>query len=103
MSVVTVLSGQPTLGGQFGLLVGVTSVLTLTVYGVCSVSLFRLARRSRARIIAVAGLAFAAAAVAFAAPGYVIPSVGFFVLTSVVWFTVMRRSTAPVDPAAGDA
>ncbi|MFN3931088.1 MAG: amino acid permease [Brevundimonas sp.] len=57
MSVVTVLSGQPTLGEQFGLLVGVVSVLTLTVYGVCSVSLFRLARRSRAQIIAVAGLA----------------------------------------------
>ena len=53
MSVVTVLSGQPTLGGQFGLLVGVTSVLTLTVYAVCSASLFRLARRSRARITAV--------------------------------------------------
>ena len=103
MSVVTVLSGQPTLGGQFGLLVGVTSVLTLTVYAVCSASLFRLARRSRARITAVGGMAFATAAVAFAAPGYIVPSVGFFVLTTAVWFAVMRRSAAPVDPATGDA
>ena len=100
MSVVTVLSGQPTLGGQFGLLVGVTSVLTLTVYAICSVSLFRLARRSRARLIAIAGLAFATAAVAFAAPGYILPSVGFFALTTVVWFSVMRAYSAKVDPGA---
>lgn len=103
MSVVTVLSGQPTLGGQFGLLVGVTSVLTLTVYAVCSASLFRLARRSRARITAIGGMVFAAAAVAFAAPGYIVPSVGFFALMTVVWFAVMRRSAAPVDPVADDA
>ena len=103
MSVVTVLSSQPTLGGQFGLLVGVTSVLTLTVYAVCSASLFRLARRSRARITAVGGMAFASAAVAFAAPGYIVPSVGFFVLMAVIWFAVVRRSAAPVDPVTGDA
>ena len=92
MSVVTVLSGQPTLGGQFGLLVGVTSVLTLVVYAVCSVSLFRLAQRPRTRIVAVAGLLFVAAAIAFAAPGYVLPSVGFFALMLAAWFGVVRRS-----------
>ena len=92
MSVVTVLSGQPTLGGQFGLLVGVTSVLTLVVYAVCSVSLFRLAQRPRTRITAGAGLLFASAAIAFAAPGYVLPSVGFFALMLVAWFAVVRRS-----------
>ena len=48
-------------------------------------------------------MAFATAAVAFAAPGYIVPSVGFFVLTTAVWFAVMRRSAAPVDPATGDA
>lgn len=100
MSVVTVLSGQPTLGGQFGILVGVTSVLTLAVYAVCSVSLFRLARRSQARIIAVAGLLFAGAAIAFAAPGYIIPTAVFFALTTAIWFTVMRRSARLVDPDA---
>ena len=94
MSVVTVLSGQPTLGGQFGLLVGVTSVLTLVVYAVCSVSLFRLARRGRTRVTAVAGLLFASAAIAFAAPGYVLPSVGFFGLMVVAWFAVVRPRSA---------
>jgi arginine:agmatine antiporter len=94
MSVVAVLSGQPTLGGQFGLLVGVTSVLTLTIYGVCSAALMRLAERPRTRIVAGAGLAFAAAAVAFAARGYVLPTLGFVVVMTAVWFLVMRRARA---------
>jgi arginine:agmatine antiporter len=103
MSVVAVLSGQPTLGGQFGLLVGVTSVLTLTIYGVCSASLMRLADRPRTRIIAAAGLIFAAGAVAFAARGYVLPTLGFIVLMTGVWFGVMRKAAAPVDPTATGA
>lgn len=100
MSVVVVLSGQPTLGGQFGMLVGVTSVLALLIYAVCSIALWRLARRSQARIIAAAGLAFALAAVAFAAPGYILPSAGFFVLTTTIWFWRVRRSLPPVDQSA---
>lgn len=101
MSVVAILSGQPTLGGQFGLLVGVTSVLTLTIYGVCSVSLFRLSKRAGTKIIAVVGLAFAAGAVAFAARGYVLPTLGFVALMTVAWFAFMRKGAAPVDPNPG--
>jgi arginine:agmatine antiporter len=100
MSVVAVLSGQPTLGGQFGILVGVTSVLSLVVYGLCSASLFRLARWSRARLVAVLGLLFSTAAVAAAAPGYILPTAGFFVVTSLAWLAFMRRSEAPVDPSS---
>ena len=99
MSVVAVLSGQPTLGEQFGMLVGVTSVLSLVVYGLCSASLFRLARWSRARLVAVVGLLFSAAAVAAAAPGYILPTAGFFVVTSLAWLAFMRNSGAPVDPS----
>lgn len=98
MSVVAVLSGQPTLGGQFGILVGVTSVLSLVVYGLCSASLFRLARWTRARLVAVAGLLFSTAAVAAAAPGYILPTAGFFIVTSLAWLAFMRRSGVPVDP-----
>jgi arginine:agmatine antiporter len=98
MSVVAVLSGQPTLGGQFGMLVGVTSVLSLVVYGLCSASLFRLARWSRARLVAVMGLLFSTAAVAAAAPGYILPTAGFFFVTSLAWLAFMRQSKAPVDP-----
>lgn len=98
MSVVAVLSGQPTLGGQFGMLVGVTSVLSLVVYGLCSASLFRLARWTRARFVAGLGLLFSGAAVAAAAPGYILPTAGFFVITSLAWFAFMRTPEAPVDP-----
>jgi arginine:agmatine antiporter len=98
MSVVAVLSGQPTLGGQFGILVGVTSVLSLVVYGLCSASLFRLARWTRARFIAALGLLFSGAAVAAAAPGYILPTAGFFVVISLAWLAFMRKSEAPVDP-----
>jgi len=100
MSVVAVISGQPTLGGQFGLLVGVTSVLSLVVYGLCSASLFRLARWTRARGVAVLGLLFTSAAVVAAAPGYILPTAVFFVVTTGIWFAVMRKPASPVDPVA---
>jgi len=100
MSVVAVISGQPTLGGQFGMLIGVTSVLSLVVYGLCSASLFRLARWTRARGVAALGLLFTSAAVVAAAPGYILPTAVFFVVTTGVWFAFMRKSAAPVDPEA---
>ncbi|KQY84742.1 amino acid permease [Brevundimonas sp. Root1423] len=100
MSVVAVISGQPTLGGQFGMLIGVTSVLSLVVYGLCSASLFRLARWTRARGVAALGLLFTSAAVVAAAPGYILPTAIFFVVTTGVWFAFMRKSAAPVDPKA---
>jgi arginine:agmatine antiporter len=98
MSVVAVISGQPTLGGQFGMLIGVTSVLSLVVYGLCSASLFRLARWTRARAVAALGLLFTSAAVLAAAPGYILPTAVFFVVTTGVWFAFMRKPAAPVDP-----
>lgn len=103
MSVVAVISGQPTLGGQFGMLVGVTAVLSLVVYAICSAALFRMARWSGARITAVVGFLFATAAVAAAAPGYILPTVGFFVVTSLAWLAFLRKSPSRVDPVAGDA
>ncbi len=86
MSVVAVLSGQPTLGGQFGMLVGVTSVLSLVVYGICSASLFGLAGWTRARFVAAMGLVFASAAVAAAAPGYILPTALFLASTTAIWW-----------------
>lgn len=103
MTIVAIISGQPTLGGQFGMLVGVTAVLSLVVYAICSAALFRLARRSRARIVAVAGFLFASAAVAAAAPGYILPTVGFFVVTAAAWWAFLRKSGGRVDPAPDDA
>lgn len=103
MSVVAVISGQPTLGGQFSMLVGVTAVLSLVVYAICSAALFRMARWSQARIVAIVGFLFACAAVGAAAPGYILPTAGFFVVTSLAWLAFLRKSATRVDPAAGDA
>jgi len=101
MSIVAVVTGQPTLGAQFGMLVGVTSVLSLVVYAFCSAALFRLARWSRARLIAALGLLFAVAAVAAAAPGYILPTAIFFGVTTAAWFVFVRgKSGEPIDPAA---
>ncbi|GAA0644283.1 amino acid permease [Brevundimonas lenta] len=103
MSVVTVISGQSTLGGQFGMLIGVTSVLSLVVYGLCSASLFRMARWTRARFIAALGLLFTIAAVVAAAPGYILPTAGFFVVTTVAWVAFLRKSSSRVDPTHAGA
>lgn len=97
MSIAAIVSSQPTLGGQFGLLIGVTSVLTLTVYAVCCVSLFRTARRGRDKTLAVIGLVFSVAAVAAAAPGYILPTLAFVALVSGAWWLWLRKPA--VDPA----
>ncbi len=98
MSVAAVLSGQPTIGGQFEILVGSTAVLTLVVYAICCLALFRLARRSNARIVAVAGLLFSIAAVVAAGPKYGIPAAILFVITTAAWLAFLRKPGAAVDP-----
>ena len=103
MTVVAIISGQPTLGGQFSILVGVTAVLSLVVYGFCSAALFRLGRSRGARLVAVGGLLFASAAVAAAAPGYVLPTAGFFALTTAGWFLFLRKSPRRVDRTSAGA
>lgn len=100
MSIAAVLSSQPTLGGQFGLLIGVTSVLTLTVYSVCCISLFRTARTGRDKALAVIGLIFSVAAVTAAAPGYILPTLGFVVVVSGAWFLWMRKPSIDRTGAA---
>lgn len=92
MSIVAILSGQPTMSQQFGLLIGVVSLLTLTVYAICCLALFRRAGRPGDRVIAVLGLVFAAFAIVAAAPGYILPTAGFFVVTTAVWFWMQRSA-----------
>lgn len=84
----------------FGASVGMTSVLSLVVYGLCSVSLFRLARWTRARSVAALGLLFTSAAVVAAAPGYILPTAVFFVVTTGAWFASMGKRAASIDPEA---
>ena len=90
MSVLVVASSQPKLGQQFGVLIGVTSVLTLCLYALCSLTLWKLTKKPGWRAMAVIGVVFSVFAVAAAAGGYILPSVGFFALTSLAWVWVRK-------------
>lgn len=103
MSVAAVLSGQPTIGAQFEILVGSTAVLTLVVYAICCAALFRLARRSNARLLAVAGFVFSVAAVVAAGPRYGLPAAILFALTTVAWLIFLRKPRPAVDPGGAGA
>ena len=76
--------------GQFGVLIGVTSVLTLCLYALCSMTLWKLTKKAGWRAMAVVGVVFSAFAVVAAAGGYILPSVGFFALTSLAWVWVRK-------------
>ncbi len=96
MSALLLVSVQPSLGKQFEMLIGVTSVLTLCLYAVCSLSLLRRAKSMTHKVLGVFGLVFSAFAVVAAAGGYVAPSVLFFVVTTIAWFWVRDRKSASV-------
>ncbi|RZJ18053.1 MAG: amino acid permease [Brevundimonas sp.] len=100
MSLMIVASIQPTLGQQFGVLIGVTSVLTISLYALCSITLWRLTSKAGWRALAAVGVIFSFSAVAAAAGGYILPTIIFFAVTSVAWLWVRRRDRARVDPAA---
>ncbi|MGI4817754.1 MAG: amino acid permease [Janthinobacterium lividum] len=101
MSVLLLISVQPSLGKQFEMLIGVTSVLTLCLYAVCSLSLLKVAKGWHWRLLGVLGLVFSAFAVVAAAGGYVLPSLGFFAVTSLAWFWVRHRKATNIDLNAG--
>ena len=98
MTIVAILSGQPTLGEQFGMLVGVTSVLTLTIYGICSAALIRLSPGTGGHVLGAFGLMFAGAAVVAAAAGYIVPTLVVVAITTLAWFTLLRGGKPAVDP-----
>lgn len=103
MTIVTVISGQPTLGEQFGVLVGVTSVLSLCIYAVCSISLVRLSTETSGQVLGSIGIVFAGAAVIAAAADYIVPTLVVVGLTTLAWFTLLRGGRRTVDPAPGEA
>jgi arginine:agmatine antiporter len=91
MATLIVATVQPSLAGQFGVLIQVCSVMTLMLYALCSISLFRACRSAGWRLLAVGGLVFSVGAVAVAAADYVLPVLVLFVATSVGWLIVRRR------------
>lgn len=93
MSLLLLVSIQPNLGKQFEMLIGVTSVLTLCLYAVCSLSLLKVAKGWGWRLLGIFGLVFSIFAVVAAAGGYVLPSLGFFILISLAWLWLRKRES----------
>lgn len=98
MAVLAVATAQPTLAQQFGLLIGACTVLTICLYALCCVSLWRFAASPGWRVLAGVGLVFAVGAVVAAVPGNVVPAVVLFCVASVGWIWVRKTSRGRVDP-----
>lgn len=94
MSAAALVSAQPSLAGQFGMLVNVTTVLILIVYALCCLALIRFTPLLRWRLAGAGGLVFAVWAAAASDPDLLGPTLGFFVLTSGVWLLVRRRAAS---------
>ena len=99
--------GRATLGGvllaavvymadQFGLLIGMTTVLILVAYVLCALALMRFTSSWRWRLAALISLGFCAWAVAASGVTLIWITLGFFALTSVAWLFVRR---SPADAA----
>ena len=93
MSIIALGSAQPTLAGQFGVLISVTTVLLLVAYALCCAALFRFTPDWRWRALAGVGLLFSAVAAVFSTPDLLPVAAGFFVLTTLAWFFVRRNSS----------
>lgn len=92
MSAAAVLSVQPTLGRQFGVLISVTTVLILVVYALCCLALMRFSPSLKWRVAATGGLVFSVWAAAFSDPALLGPTLGFFVLAAAAYAVIRRRA-----------
>lgn len=100
MSALVVATVQPSLGAQFGILIGAVSVMSLATYAVCAIALFRATRQTVWRGVAGVGLVFALGAAAAAAPGYLLPAAILFAVASIGWLWARKAPPALIDPPA---
>jgi len=98
MAVLVVATSQPTLASQFGLLIGACTVLTICLYALCCISLFRFSKSPGWRLLASVGLVFSVGAVVAAAPGNIVPAIVLFTVASVGWIWVRKGPRGRVDP-----
>ena len=96
MSLIALATAQPTLGGQFAILVSVTTVLILVVYILCCAALIVLTRSTGLRIVALVGLVVPALAAATTEPWLLLIAVGLAAVIGLGWPLVRHR----VDPDA---
>lgn len=98
MSALTIATVQPSLGEQFGVLIGVVSALCLAIYAACAITLFRVSDGLGWKLVATAGAVFAVGAVTAAASGYLLPTLAIFAVATVGWLWVRRTEPGRVDP-----
>jgi len=96
---------QPTLAKQFGVLINVTSNLSLAVYALCSIALFRFAGElgraaNLARGVAVLGVLFAVWSIAVGDPEMLKVQGWIFLASLPVWALVWWTARSKAAPAA---
>lgn len=96
MSLIALATAQPTLGGQFAILVTVTTVLVLVVYILCCAALIVLTRSVGLRIAALVGMIVPAWATATTESWMLLVAVGLVAVIGLGWPLVRHR----VDPDA---
>ena len=111
-TVTILLTISPTIGRQFEVLIDISTVLTLVMYGWCALSLLRLsggvaspAWRFVVRACAVLGFAFCLWAIVSSEPRLLLVSLGFIAVTVPAWLAVLwvgraqRAATAAAKTA----
>ena len=94
MSLIALATAQPTLGGQFSILVTVTTVLVLAVYVLCCAALMRLAPNMGWRLVAGSGMVIPAWAAVTTEPLMLLAAAGLVGVIGLGWLIVRQR----IDP-----
>ncbi len=104
MTIATLASASPTLGGQFSILINVSVILSMILYLLCALSLVALSReipspglRLGARVAATLGAAFSLWVIITEDPGLRLPTIATVVLSLCLWAAsrlTVRRSAA---------
>ncbi|HEY8571060.1 amino acid permease [Phenylobacterium sp.] len=104
MSGVAILSVQPTLGAQFGVLANASVVLTLAIYILCVAAIWRFSRKAGLLALAAAAIAFSVAAALMSGWTMLAMTAGVAALGAAIWRLSPRRPTggAATPPRAPD-
>jgi arginine:agmatine antiporter len=102
MSVVAAATLSPTLGRQFNVLINAAVVLSMTMYGLCALALWRFAgaeagrSRTLARTVAAASTLFCVWVIAASGREAILPALAIVVVAPLLWLLLrLRRKSAP--------
>jgi arginine:agmatine antiporter len=105
MTLIAFATAAPTIGERFGVLINVATNLSLAVYGLCCIALFRFAgalerHRMTARVVAVLGLAFSVWTIAVGDPEMLKVQGVLLVASLPAWALVWWAGRAMAAPAS---